>query len=68
MSHPHLGAYIRNFTEHKVIPLRTKVIILSMLWASLLFCAYILTPIWLKCLMLAIAVGVTIHILSYKSE
>ena len=68
MSHPHLGAYIRNFTEHKVIPLRTKVIILSMLWASLLFCAYILSPIWLKCLMIAIAIGVTWHILSYKSE
>ena len=39
-----------------------------MLWASLLFCAYILTPIWLKCLMIAIAIGVTWHILSYKSE
>ena len=29
---------------------------------------YILRPIWLKCLMIAIAVGVTWHILSYKSE
>jgi hypothetical protein len=31
-------------------------------------CAYILTPIWLKCLMIAIAIGVTWHILSYRSE
>ena len=68
MQHPRLGNYIRRFTEHKVIPLRVKVYILSLLWASLLFCAYILTPVWLKCLMLAIAVGVTLHILSYKSE
>ena len=68
MQHPRLGTYIRRFTEHKVIPLRVKVYIISLLWASLLFCAYILTPIWLKCLMIAIAVGVTIHILSYKSE
>ena len=29
---------------------------------------YLLQPIWLKCLMIAIAVGVTWHILSYKSE
>ena len=68
MSHPHLGAYLRSFTERKVIPLHAKVVTLTLLWASLLFCAYILAPIWLKCLMIAIAIGVTIHILSYKSE
>lgn len=68
MNHPHLGTYIRNFTEKKVIPLHTKIIILTLLWASLLFCAYILHPIWLKVLMMVIAIGVTWHILSYKSE
>ncbi|MBQ8220154.1 MAG: YbaN family protein [Bacteroidaceae bacterium] len=68
MSHPKLGPYIRNFREHRMIPRRVKAYILTMLWLSLLFCAYILHPIWLKCLMIAIAIGVTIHILSYKSE
>lgn len=68
MSHPKLGPYIRNFRENRMIPRRVKVYILTMLWASLLFCAYILDPIWLKCLMMVIAIGVTIHILSYKSE
>ena len=68
MNHPKLGSYICNFREHKVIPRRVKVYILTMLWASLLYCTYILDPIGLKCLMIAIAVGVTIHILSYKSE
>lgn len=68
MNHPRLGAYIKNFTEKKVIPLHAKVYILTLLWASLLFCAYLLQPIWLKCLMIAIAIGVTWHILSYKSE
>lgn len=68
MSHPKLGPYIRNFREHRMIPRRVKAYILTMLWFSLLFCAYILHPIWLKCLMIAIAIGVTIHILSYKSE
>ena len=48
--------------------LKHKIVTLTLLWASLLFCAYILTPIWLKCLMMCIAVGVTWHILSYKSE
>ena len=68
MRHPYLGTHIKNFRENKIIPRKTKVVILTLLWASLLFCAYILTPIWLKCLMIGIAIGVTWHILSYKSE
>ena len=68
MRHPKLGPYIRNFRENRMIPRRVKAYILTMLWASLLFCAYILDPIWLKCLMMFIAIGVTIHILSYRSE
>ena len=68
MHHPYLGTYIRNFTEKKVIPLHAKILTLSLLWASLLFCAYILNPIWLKALMIAIAIGVTWHILSYRSK
>ena len=68
MQHPHLGAYIKNFTEKKVIPLHAKVYILVLLWSSLLFCAYILDPLWLKALMIGIAIGVTWHILSYKSQ
>lgn len=67
MEHPHLGPYIRNFRENKVIPRRVKVCTLTLLWASLLFCAYILEPYWLKALMMMIAIGVTWHILSYKS-
>lgn len=68
MSHPYLGAHIKRFREHRIIPRKAKAYILTMLWASLLFCAHILTPIWLKCLMIAIAIGVTWHILSYRSE
>ena len=68
MHHPIFGEHIRNFREHRIIPRRVKIVTLTLLWASLLFCAYILTPIWLKCLMMCIAVGVTWHILSYKSE
>ncbi len=68
MSHPYLGTHIRRFREHRIIPRRAKAYILTMLWASLLLCAHILTPIGLKCLMIAIAIGVTWHILTYRSE
>ena len=68
MSHPYFGRHIRDFRENKIIPRKVKAYTLALLWASLLFCAYILPPLWLKCLMIAIAVGVTWHILSYRSE
>ena len=68
MHHPIFGEHIRNFRESRIIPLKVKVATLTLLWSSLLFCAYILTPIWLKCLMIGIAIGVTWHILSYQSE
>ena len=68
MGHPYLGRHIKNFRENKIIPRKVKAYTLALLWASLLFCACILQPIWLKCLMMAIAVGVTWHILSYRSE
>mgnify|MGYP003303692598 FL=1 len=68
MSHPYFGRHIRNFRENKIIPRKVKAYTLTLLWTSLLFCTYILPPLWLKCLMIAIAVGVTWHILSYRSE
>ena len=68
MNHPLFGKHIRNFRENRIIPRKVKTCTLLLLWASLLFCAYILSPIWLKCLMIGIAIGVTWHILSYKSE
>lgn len=68
MNQPVLGKHIENFRENRIIPRKVKVCTLLLLWSSLLFCAYILGPIWLKSLMIIIAVGVTWHILSYQSE
>lgn len=63
-----LGPYIRNFREHKAIPLRAKTISVSMVWLTLLYCAYILhEQPWLSILMIVIAIGITWHILSYKT-
>jgi uncharacterized membrane protein YbaN (DUF454 family) len=68
LNHPKLGPYITNFLKHKSIPLRIKVISVAMLWATLLFCAIAVAEHWaLRALFIAIAIGVTIHILSYKT-
>ena len=68
MNHPKLGPYITNFLKHKAIPLRIKVVAISTLWITLLYCAVFVASHWtLRLCFLAIATGVTIHILSYKT-
>lgn len=68
MNHPRLGTYIANFTQHKAIPLRVKIVSVSTLWLTLLYCAIFVAEHWaLRGMFIAIAVGVTIHILSYKT-
>ena len=34
LNHKHLGPYIRNFRENKAIPLRAKIISISLMWHS----------------------------------
>lgn len=68
MNHPKFGTYISNFLEHKAIPLRVKAVSVSTLWITLLYCAIFVAGHWaLRALFIAIAVGVTVHILSYKT-
>ena len=68
MSHKHLGAYIRNFREHKALPLRVKVVSVTMVWVTLLYCAiFVAKEWWMSAIFIAIATGVTVHILSFKT-
>lgn len=68
MSHRHLGPYIKNFREHKAIPLRVKVVSVSLVWITLLYCAvFVASAWWMRIMFIAIAVGVTAHILHYKT-
>lgn len=63
-----LGPYLRNFMERKAIPLHAKIIAISMMWGTMLYCIFFLIPlVWVKILMAAIACGVTIYILSFKT-
>ncbi len=68
MNHPRLETYISNFFENKAIPLRVKVISVTTLWLTLLYCAIFVAEHWaLRALFIVIAVGVTVHILSYRT-
>ena len=68
MSHKHLGPYIKNFREHKALPLRVKVVSVTMVWATLLYCAiFVAKEWWMSAVFVAIAIGVTVHIISFKT-
>ncbi len=64
----HLGTYIRNFREHKAIPLRAKIISVSMVWITLTYCSLTVSEqIWIKIAFLLLASAISWHILSYKT-
>ncbi|MCC8145036.1 MAG: YbaN family protein [Bacteroidales bacterium] len=69
IGHKHLGPYIINYREKKIIPVRAKVLALTLMWLSILNCViFLIDKTWVSILLLAIAVAVTIHILSFKSK
>ncbi len=68
ISQKHLGQYIRNFREHRAIPLRAKIISVILLWTTLLYCIICVTDaLWLRIVLACVLVGVTVHILSFKT-
>ena len=68
LAHPHLGPYIRNFRENRAIPLRVKIISVSLVWGTLLYCTFAIADSWwLKIFFILLATGISIHILHYKT-
>ena len=63
-----IGAYIKNYQEGKGVPLKIKVFTISLLWITILFSVFlIINSLWVKIVLIIIAVGVTIHILTIKT-
>lgn len=69
LAHPYLGEYVRNFRENRAIPLRAKIISLTLMWGTMLYCVFALLAgwWWAQAALLAVAVGVTWHILSFAT-
>ena len=62
------GAYIKNYREGKGVPLKVKVFTISLLWTTILFSAFfIINNLWIKIVLILIAIGVTIHIHAIKT-
>jgi uncharacterized membrane protein YbaN (DUF454 family) len=68
LNHKWFGSYIRHYREHKAIPLRAKVVVLALLWGSIGYAAIgVAKAWWLRALLVAIAVGVTTHVVRLKT-
>ncbi len=69
INNKYLGEYIRDFREHKSIPLRTKIYAITIMFITMGYTIFfVVEQIWLKILLLAIAIGVSIHIASYNTK
>ena len=70
LNHRFLGEYIRSFREDKAIPLRVKVYSISLMWTAILISTFTAASekLWLQITLIAIAIGVTIHVLSFKTK
>lgn len=68
LEHPKLGPYIKNFREHKAIPLKIKVLSVSLVWLTLLNCAIFVADHWaFRLFFILLAAAITAHILHYKT-
>ena len=69
LNHKVLGEYIRNFREHRAIPLRVKIISVSLVWLTISYCIFAVVDEWwwAQVLMFLLATAISWHILSFKT-
>ena len=68
LNHKWFGEYIRNYRENKAIPLSTKIIAVGLLWLTMLYAiVFIVYSLYLRLLLAAIAIAVSMHILHFKT-
>lgn len=69
INHRLFGEYIRNFRENRAIPLHAKIISVSLVWGTMLYCIFAVVDRWLwaQLLLAVLAVAITWHILSFAT-
>ena len=68
MSNRLVGKYLHNYLVEKAIPLKSKIYILTVMWAGMALSAWLIGKLWVALLLFAIGVGVTIHIASFRTK
>lgn len=64
VEHRHLGPMIRDYLDGQGVPMRAKIISISMIWASIGISVLFLIPLlWVKILVIGIGLCVTVYLL-----
>lgn len=62
------GECLRNYREGRGIPLKQKIVTIALLWPSIGYAAFFVVSLWwVKVILLAIAAGVTLHLVTIKT-
>jgi uncharacterized membrane protein YbaN (DUF454 family) len=68
-NHKVLGAYIKNYQDKSGLTLNSKIFSITFLWISILLSAYFFTKeFFIRILLIAIAIGVTVHLVVIKTK
>jgi hypothetical protein len=68
IAHKRFGRFIRQYREHHAISRRARLATLSLLWGTLAFSGLVvLDAPWARILLLAVGVGVSLHLLGMKT-
>jgi len=68
MSHKLLGRYIKYYREGKGVPISVKIFTISLLWLTIGYSViFVVEALPVRLILILIAMGVTIHVLSIKT-
>ena len=68
MNNKWFGNYIKNYHEGRGVPLKFKIFTISLLWITILISIYfVINNFWIEIILIMIAIGVTIHIITIKT-
>lgn len=68
-NHKLLGMYIKNYQDKTGLTIKAKIFNITFLWVMILLSAFYLTnELYIKIILILIAVGVTIHLLMIKTR
>ena len=62
------GEYIRNYMEHRGMPLKIKILTIVSLWVTISISAVINHNLVLRIILFLVAIGVTTHIILIKTK
>lgn len=62
------GSYVKNYREEKGVAAKAKLFTILLLWTTILYSAFfVVTIVYIRILLIIIAIAVTVHILTIKT-